>query len=292
MNKPRAILGALGALLLGACAAPPEPGPAPGGAAVVPDAPARADRGIELRLMSADDTAGRVARSLASYDEPAGVLDEGDRALWRAWGLRWIAVPSGEIDALLGAQRPTRAPETRWLGRFPQWRALIRSGAMRGRLVSTPSGSARAVRGRPRLLARAWETPEIRDSGLTRALRFECALQLVAPRGAAPTLTPTPRTPEIRRGELYGPGSLGVTLDGDHALVLVGVDPDIVWEPSDGGVRVERKDAGDAGSLGPGAPRHPSLGSVMLSRAGAEPVRVLLVIVPVLGGAGGAGGAS
>jgi len=277
MPKAPALAITLGALALTACApgAPRDDAPAQG-----PEPAAAAPPGLELRLMNLDDSGDPVAAALAPYDGRAAVLDRSQHDTWRAWGLRWIEVPIDRLDAALSRQRPTRPIESRDLGVFPRWRALIRTGAMRDLPLAQPRGGVREISGRPRLIARAWEFPEITDPGrVDRRLRVEVALQLVPLDRPREPLTPTRRPPEIERGPLIGPGALGVTLDGSTALVLVGVDPAVRWTiDDDGTVRVEAP--GDAQSVGPGAPDYPSLGAAMLARSGAEPRKVLLVLVP------------
>jgi len=272
---------ALCAATIAGCApaAPRDAKPTPD----APEYPERAPAGVELRLMNLDDSGARVARALAPHDTPGAVLDPGERAVWRDWGLRWIEVPTEELDATLASQRPTRPVESRDLGVFPRWRPLIRTGAMRATRVAQPGGSVRELSGRPRLIARAWEIPEITGpERVERRLRLEVALQLVPLETRPDPITPARRPPPGQRGPLLGPGALGVTLDGDTALVLVGVDPEVSWVIDEtGAVRVEAPS--HEPGVGPGAPDYPSMGAAMLARSGAEPRRVLLVLVPRTG---------
>ncbi len=279
-------------LLLGACAAPwndaDDPDatladiPAPAPFVDQRPEPDPASRGVELRLLTVDDSGSRVARALAPYATAPALPDE-DLASWRAWGLRWVAVPLADLDALLESQRSVGAIENRWMGEFPRWRALVRAAPLDNDTVRVQDAPARTITGRPRLLARAWTTPRIDDDGrATSRVAIDLALQLVDPdrRTAPGQLAPTQ---PIDQGQWLGPRPVHLELDGSSALVLVADDPDTDWTS-------DTFAAPPPGDPGPRAPALRTLGERMLSTRGTgtvapgdryvPPRKVLIVLVP------------
>jgi len=255
-------------------------------------------RGLELRVLTVDDSEDRVARMLARYQQDLGPLNAEDRKRWNSWGLRLIAVPVVELDALLGSQDLTQAIQVRWMGEFPQWRPVIRTGKIRNdsvRVEDSGSTSYRSLAGRPRLLARVWTSPKVSQAGVEARLNLDLAVQMTQEQKSnqwGEVKLPT----AIDEGELINDLKISPILDSSTALVLVGEDPLITWvEGIDGSdtnpVSIDRS---SDGSLGPTAPGSRTLGQQMLSTAGTgyvapgvryvPPKKVLIILVPKVGG--------
>ena len=293
---------------LSACSstAPRDPGDQPGDQPVPFSAQIEADslagdreRGLELRVLTVDDSGDRVAQALARYEQDQGVLygvmDESVHQRWRDWGLRWVVVPIDELDPVIASQDLTKAVQVRWMGEFANWRPIIRTGQLGSRPVriGEPGGDVqRILRGRPRLLGRAWTVPEVSEFGTTVKLHLDLGVQIANPPKRDPLGTIKPPT-ALDEGALIDELRMTLSLDSSHALVLVGEDPAVQWV-----------DAGDGNSspisvvtgsgLGPGFEGPRTLGQSMLSTPGTgivspgvryvAPKKVLLVLVPKAGG--------
>tara|TARA_R110000744_G_scaffold116510_2_gene218001 strand:+ start:1294 stop:2244 length:951 start_codon:yes stop_codon:yes gene_type:complete len=248
-------------------------------------------RGLELRVMTVDDSENRVARSLARYEQSTGSMSNEDIQRWRSWGLRLIVVPIDKLDSILGSQDLTQAAQVRWMGEFPQWRPIIRTGEIHSNTVRVQdSDGARyqTLVGRPRLLARVWTVPEVTDDGLKARLHMDLAIQMTQPQRSN-------RWGEIRlptaldEGDLINELMISPVFDSSSALILVGEDPLVSWGFTD---EDESFDASseERTSIGPRTPQARTLGQQMLSTPGTgyvapgvryvPPKKVLIVLVP------------
>lgn len=292
MPNPRSLILTTLALLLSACAAPwdhpEEPPKLTDIAAPEPFVDQRPDpdpssRGIEMKLLTVDDSGARVARSLAPYAEQTTIAHD-DLQRWRSWGIRWVQIPIEDLDPLLQSQKSVGVIENRWLGEFPRWRALIRAGELSNQTVRVQGSRDRAITGRPRLLARAWTTPRIDDEGRpTSRIAIDLALQLIDPNNR-PALGQLAPTQPIDQGSFLGPRPLHLELDDSHALLLVADDPDNTWDTADNPTNTNEQ------TPGPNAPNLRTLGERMLSTRGSgtvapgdryiPPRKVLIILVP------------
>lgn len=251
-------------------------------------------RGLELRVLTIDDTGDRVGRALAPYEPEPGAMREQDKELWRNWGLRWIVVPVDELDGFIGSQDLTKGVEIRWMGEFPQWRPLIRAGQINNQSVRIGASDYRTIDGRPSLLARVWTTPEITPEGVLAKLHLDLGVQMTKPKAKNPWEAPT-HPSALDDGGLIEELSMSQQLDSSQAMILVGEDPLIRWIDQEGDddelVSVESP---TATSIGPSAPSVRTLGQRMLSTPGTgivapgqryvAPKKVLIILVPKAGG--------
>lgn len=257
---------------------------------------APSQRGLELRVLTVDDAGDRVAEALSPFmNDPGAMLIE-DRERWGSWGLRWVVVPVDVLDGVLGSLTLTQAAQVRWMGEFPQWRPLIRTGQIRNGTVRVGDGLSSAhfeeLSGRPRLLGRVWTTPEMTGSDVRARLHIDLALQMTHEKQDNRWDTPAVQT-ALDGGVLIDELKMSQVLDSNSALVLVGEDPSIQWLNEIGSDTVSVSQASD-GSLGPSAPLARTLGQQMLSTPGTgyvapgkryvSPKKVLIVLVPKVGG--------
>ncbi len=258
-------------------------------------------RGLELRVLTVDDSGDRVPQALARFDQDQdvlyGVMDERVHQRWGDWGLRWVVVPIDELDQIIASQDLTKAVQVRWMGEFANWRPIIRTGQLESRPVrigDQGSGVQRILRGRPRLLGRAWTVPEVSESGTNIKLHLDLGVQLANPPKRDPLGSIKPPT-ALDEGALVDELRMTLSLDSSHALVLVGEDPAVRWfaaqesgDDASAGSAEVRVSTGS--SLGPGIDGLRTLGQHMLSTPGTgivspgvryvAPKKVLLVLIP------------
>lgn len=252
-------------------------------------------RGLELRVMTVDDAGDRVAQALTPFQSDPGPLDEVSREVWRDWGLRWIVVPTKQLDRVLSELTQTQAGQIRWMGEFPQWRPVIRTGKIQNssvRIGASAFASSRTLSGRPRLLARVWTTPELTDDGVVARLHLDAALQITEPVAGIAWKTPTLPT-VFDDGPLVDELQVSLLMDPGMSLILVGEDPSIEWSEDQYTETVE-VDASENPTLGPSTPKSRTLGQQMLTSDGTgyvapgkryvSPKKVLIVFVPKSGG--------
>jgi len=262
---------------------------------------APSQRGLELRVLTVDDAGNQVAQALSPYIDDSGMVNSRamqtkDRERWASWGLRWVVVPADELDAVLGSLTFTRAAQVHWMGEFPQWRPLIRTGQIHNGTVRVGDGLSSVrleeLNGRPRILARVWTTPEMIGSDARARLHIDMAVQMTQEQHKNRWDTPAILT-ALDAGVLIDELKMSQVLDSTSALILVGEDPAIQWlsEARSGTVSVSQV---SDGSLGPSAPLPRTLGQQMLSSIGTgyvapdkeyvSPKKVLIVLVPKVGG--------
>lgn len=257
-------------------------------------------RGIELRVITADDSQSRVGRSLGVYaSADDGLIDPIERDRWNSWGLRWVVVPVSELDAFIASQDLTNAIEKKWMGEFHQWRSVLRTGEIRNAPVRIGPSSAsmyRTLSGRPQMIARVWTTPQVTANGVEALLHLDLGIQMTTPRSAISQWA-EPKLPTVLDdGPLIEELTLSQVLDSSSALVLVGEDPDIVWtlQEQNEEVLVEETGSDSVQSIGPASPVPRSLGQRMLSTPGTgyiapgmryvPPKKVVIILIPRAGG--------
>jgi hypothetical protein len=252
-------------------------------------------RGLELRVLTVDDSENRVAQALSRYESSLSMLDRDSLKRWRSWGLRLLVVPIDQLDSVLASQDQIQASQIRWMGEFPDWRPIIRTGEIHNSLVRVKNETSeeyQTLAGRPRLLARIWSIPEVSESGITAMLHLDLAIQMTQ-------LKRSNRWGEIKlptaldEGGLVEELKISTLLDSSSALILVGVDPSYRWVLSDDTDQVSLVHNDDS-ATGPRPPRARTLGQQMLSTPGTgyvapgmryvPPKKVLIVLVPKAGG--------
>ncbi|MFK7758964.1 MAG: hypothetical protein AB8C13_03335 [Phycisphaerales bacterium] len=263
--------------------------------------PGSLQRGIELRVITADDSQSRVGRSLGKYSGAGeGSIDPVDQERWNSWGLRWVVVPVSELDAFIASQDLTNAIEKKWMGEFHQWRSVLRTGEIRNAPVRIGPSSAsmyRTLSGRPQMIARVWTTPQVTPDGVQALLHLDLGIQMTTPRSAIAQWA-EPKLPSVfDDGPLIEELTLSQVLDSSSALVLVGEDPDIVWtqQEQNDEILIEETGPASAQQIGPASPAPRSLGQRMLSTSGTgfiapgmryvPPKKVVIILIPRAGGA-------
>jgi hypothetical protein len=284
-------------------------GPAPSDQ---PDSPAfsaspavrGAESGVELRWWVLPDDGDVIARALSGYESRPLPIDPPVRQLWRANGLRLVAVPVADLPALqarfqslrsevlvadlraagivesdLTRVAATMAPtasasQEQWLGEVPRWTDAVRGPTTSRRtVIKMDSGLLPLGPGRLRLLLRAWAVPmQIGAERAAAGLRLELAPQFEETRNRLedPELALSPPLAVEDQGLVLSRLVMGMTLDGGDALVIVPDRPGTDWAAiAEGGPAVP---APEADIFGPPAPEGVTLGEAMLSSEGIGPL--------------------
>ena len=195
-------------------------------------------QGLEVRLLVVDDTLYDAPRALFGLPVPeASAVDPQTRDTWARWGFRMVEVPVEELGSVLGSMRPVRPVSNQWLGEFSNWRGLIRAGELGQRRVRVGSTTAAIEAGRPRLIARAWTSPQLVDDGVVNTLRVDLGVQIEAGKQSSFTLLPDDQAKTLDDdGQVIESLFASFTMSGDHALIIVGEQPGADWadlpEPS------------------------------------------------------------
>jgi len=253
-------------------------------------------RGLELRVLTVDDTGDRVGKALAQFQSDTGTMDQETQNRWRSWGLHLVIVPISQLDPLLANQDLTQAAQTRWMGEFPQWRPIIRTSEIRNRSVRIEdqgSSSYQTFTGQPRLLARLWTTPVLTDTSITAQMHLDLAVQMTKPKKRI-NQWDAPKIPTaLGEGPLIEELKISQLLDASSALIIVGESPSIRWG-SDQNAAPVADSRSTPSQRGPSAPQTRTLGEQMLSTQGTgyvapgvryvSPKKVLIVLIPQAGG--------
>ncbi len=277
------------ALLAGACGTPTAPAPA-ADSATSPSVRG-AESGVETLVFVVNDDQGELGRRLQPYADRPTRAPEAAVALWRANGLRVVAVPVDEVDSLRRALRLLGGVQREWRGLVPLWTEIVRGPEHPdGLVIAMHDGRLRLGPGRLRLLGRCWAAPTIvSGNGITRVapdLRLELVPQYNDPPPPRPSLEeelekatkpPRPRTEE-REGLLIRRLVLDVPLLAGEAVVIVPERPEANWSMP----AAERPEAGAERGPAPAAPLFPTVGEAMLSDAGAGGLGLAKVVVVVL----------
>jgi hypothetical protein len=296
---------AAAALLLGACSSTSSPdasttrkasGATGDAERAAPEQPSAVADGLETLLWVADDTGGAIGRKLAPYLANTPPMDEASAERLRALGLRAVAVPLKELDALRASLEAAGPTQRRWLGQLPDWTVLVEGNNYPGGLRATVgSRKAELEPGRLRWLVRAWTTPVTRmedgEARIAAALHVELVPQMEA---ARPTfermleqaardgsLTLRAAGPE-REGPLVEDAIVKLELATTDVLVLAPESPDVDWlaeiEPSDQAGRTAPTPGG------PATPRTTTIGEAMLAQdtAAGGRIKVVVALIPRL----------
>ncbi len=160
--------GALALVLVASCASRPRGGPAP----VVHE---RAE-GLEVATWVVDDAGApsmdrwTLARTLAPYESRPTPFDDDRVALWRANGIRIVAVPRDDLDSIRARLALVGPVQEHRYGQLARWTPIAAGPAFEARtVVALDNGPLALKPGRARLLARAWAVPEEPEDGRPRA---------------------------------------------------------------------------------------------------------------------------
>lgn len=270
-----------------------------------------ADSGLELRwwvvregVAAAAATAGEdspdgastiptIAGALAPYVDRPTPVPPALRQRWEANGLRVLAVPPEELDALRRALPLVGQVHRQWLGQVPQWLDVVNGPMQPDDVVAMlDTGPVTLEPGRVRLLSRCWIAPD--DEGERAVLRLDLALQhVVATRWRAnPELTAALALPPARteEGLVFGRLVAELTCRGQEALVIVPERPGVVWAEAGGSESSGADGAGSAGDasptaeVGPPLPRPPTIGELLLAGGALESPtvssRAMVILIP------------
>jgi hypothetical protein len=299
--RTRSLARSLGACVLvvigmtlgvGACAKSPK--------AVVPASPgARGEApGIEVAWWLVDDvpagprTPGTrdVLASLSARTPP---VDWRTLELWRANGLRVLAVPQGELPAVRGALGVTGPAQSQWLGEIATWTDVARAPeGTRTLALALDNGPLSLRNGRLALALRCWFAPDRPvDAARPGPTAGVLELELV------PRFTPDrPRTDTLRLLQpddapqapiVFDRLRLASTLRGGESLLILAEAPWVEWTTP----RADSADTAEpqgARTLGPPTPGAPTLGEALLgvapSEASGRRTRLVMVLTPSVPG--------
>ncbi len=200
------------------------------------DAPA-AFKGLRLSSWTLDDrtaTTGKgptsaelaFARIESHAQRPvplgAGVVDA-----WRREGVRIVAIPRSEADALRAELKLAGPLQQQFFGEVLRW-TTVHAGAESefALLLDQPGGSLRLNAGELRLLARAFVIPgaPTDDGGVHAAMRLDLAVQHFDPTIVRPDsvdLSATRRPNIEEQGTILRSLSTSAVLDGTDVLVIL-----------------------------------------------------------------------
>lgn len=286
MTRAALILFTLAAVCLSACTSSQAPSPAGKGDAAIRGTVS----GLETQTWIVDDTTGAVARALAEYaDRP--VPARADHLLvWRAGGLRIIAVPAADLGKLRASLALIGPQQQRWNGELPRWTSILAGPSWKAdRELSVATGPELHGRepipltaGRLRLLARAYALPVVDADALAARLTIELVPQHEEPEGSARALTRQLRgaTDAEELGMIFRQLTLEFVAAPDECYIITAEAPELEWITG-----AERSNDAPGPELARQAapPAPPTLGEAMLTDINDEGelhARVLLVLVP------------
>ncbi|HEX8878174.1 MAG TPA: hypothetical protein VF777_15620 [Phycisphaerales bacterium] len=253
-------------------------------------------QGLEIRQWPVNDATDSVARALAVYEDQPSPLDDRTRARLRGAGIRAVAVPAADLDAIqrtltLAGRLEQQAPRefTEWtpLAAGPPWSGLATFVGDRGLLALHA--------GRLALFVRAWVAPgEFSQTDTPAKLRLDLMTRHLEDGAERPTfedlLRPQPRRVLAEAGARVEALDLSTELDSDRALILVPEYPAAEWgdlarlpnyieSDPEKTLEIEGKPADR--TAGPKVPPTPTLGHGLLSNATekGEPTRKLVLVL-------------
>ncbi len=275
---------------------PPEPEPARMIEPTIENLSA-AEQGLEVIVWTANDPDHRVGRLLRDYAEGAPPVPPEDAARWAAVGLRLLAVPAEDLEALLLACPPITPLQRQRFGQVPAWTPLVRGPQLPDAL---PGPDARPLPGgRPRLIARSWVEPRITAGRRHDIVRTELGIQIEHQRRQPLMADPGAERSIADEGHILHALLTVHAGTGREALVLVAEDPDTDWAelpppapPVQASTDPDNPDEEAPAPLPPAPPRQRTLGEWMLSspaipaqgggRPGAPARKVFVIFLPRL----------
>lgn len=287
------VLGLAGVMSPGGCAGPARP--TTSGSLAERTDPV----GLKIQWWLTGDTKARtmsgaetLAGVLRTYETRVTPLDPAVLKLWRANGLRVLAIPVGELDLVRERLRASGATHEQILGQMYQWTPIVTGPSWDGpSQVQMDNGLLELPAGSIRMLARGWFAPPdpvARQEQKAASLRLELLLQHEERTKAASDLVQAlgQETPKSEYDAGLAFTRLGVTCDlsGREALLLVAEDPTTEWDSVPD--RLVGDDPNQPPTVKKGAIflERPRLGSLLLS---ADPTqisarRVVMLIIPVV----------
>lgn len=249
-----------------------------------------APSGLETQTWVVNDTTGEVGRALAAY-VASGVPARAEQVrVWRAVGLRIVAVPEADVARIRSSLSLVGPQQVRWNGELPKWTPILAGPAWEGeRELSIGAGSTLRERealtlaaGRMRLLARAYVLPTLVEETLESRLTIELVPQHEEPDGSARALQRQLRgvSDAEQRGMIFKRMGLEFVARPGECYVITADAPETEWvsdsERSSDSPGPEMSREGKVGGA-------PTLGEAMLTdvnREGTLRARVVLVLSP------------
>lgn len=250
--------------------------------------------GLETQTWVVNDTTGEVGRALAGYSAVEWPGKAEQVRVWRAAGLRIVAVPEAEVSKVRGVLSLIGPLEQRWNGELAKWTPILAGPSWEGeRELSIASGAGLREReavvlsaGRLRLLARAYALPSLVGEKLESRLTIELVPQHEEPDGSARALSRQLRGGggAEQRGMVFQGTALEFVARPGECYFITGDAPEMEWVSD-----AERS----SDAPGPEMSREgrvegaPTLGEAMLtdaSREGTMRARVVLVLTPKVPG--------
>ncbi|MFO0834907.1 MAG: hypothetical protein U0638_08040 [Phycisphaerales bacterium] len=246
--------------------------------------------GLETQTWLVNDTTGEVGRALAAYAAAGTPAKTEQVRLWRAAGLRVVAIPDADVEKTASLLSLMGTRQRRWNGELSAWTPIVAGPAWEGdRELSIATGAALLERealklaaGRMRLLARAYATPVLAGEALESRLKIELAPQHEEPDSSARALQRqlSGVTDARQRGMMFRQLALEFVARPGECYIITGDAPEMDWVS-------DSERSNDA--PGPEMSREsrvegpPTLGEAMLTDVNSEGTvrrRVILVLVP------------
>ncbi len=246
--------------------------------------------GLGTQTWIVNDTTGEIGRALAAYAGRALPARAEQVRVWRAGGLRIVAVPEGELERLRDSLSLVGPQQQRWSGELVTWTPIVAGVAWRGeRKLSIGTGAdlrgrevLKLPEGRMRLLARAYALPTLVEGKLESRMTIELVPQHEEPEGSARALTRQLHGAgdAEQRGLLFRRMALEFVAVPGECYLITGEAPELEWvsdaERSSDSPGPEMTGEG----RGEGAP---TLGEALLTGVEAEGMsraRVIVVLMP------------
>lgn len=273
MLRTAAIL-MFGTLVAGCASTPPAP---PAREARPGVAAARPEPGMDLAWWIVDE-GGRdtpaLREALRPYESRPVPVSWQAVDVWHANGLRLLAVPLGELDALRARLHIVGPMQNQWLGEATRWTEIARGPRVGGSYALGLDNGPLALRdGHLRLMMRCWIGPARGDAegaGPLAAMQVEMVPEFLPARRprsiSMPGAEDDPASRPLTLSRLF----LETCLTGDEALLIV---------PEGASVQPGREPSG----VGPRDATLPSLGETLLATADEarnRRARVIVVLTP------------
>lgn len=246
--------------------------------------------GLETMTWVISDTTGEVGRALAAYAAVPTPAKAEQTRVWRAGGLRIVAVPEADLQRLRSSLSLTGPQQQRWNGELSTWTPILAGPAWEGeRQLSIATGATLRERepvslatGRMRLLARAYVMPTLSGEALESRLKIELVPQHEEPDGSARALQRQLRGggDAEQRGMVFKRMTLEFVARPGECYLITADAPEMEWTAD-----TERSSdtPGPEMTLEGRVDAPPTLGEAMLTSAaddGTLRARVILVLIP------------
>lgn len=247
-------------------------------------------QGLEIVCVPVDDSRGSVGRALAAFADRPLPVPPAVAESWRSRGLRLVAVPAGDVEAILQGLPLAGSVQRQSFAALTRWTPIAIGGSWTGaRLIGgarEPGSSASLVlpSGRLRILARAWDEPTIERSLLRARVRVELLPQHEQFDPDLTALIQAPKRSIDRAGRVFDHLTLAFSADPGEVYLIVPESPRVAWQRAEDASNDQPAAAPSADpETNPRTAEWASLGEAMLSNAeltSSGRVKVVVVLVP------------